>query len=489
MDQKLRLLWKKETIAFVLLFTLCLWNYKYTDALDQDPYLITDYSRLHPVKVEKVVAGKEKEQLIQLIKEAKRKHLTISIAGQRHSQGGHTYYKDGIVIDMTSYNKILAFDPAKKKITVQAGATWKEIQEKINPYHLSIKTMQSQNIFTVGGSISINAHGRDIRNGSMIKSVESFRLLTAEGKIIQVSRTENADLFPLVLGGFGLYGVILDVTLTLTDDELYRMTTGSVSVDHYTDYFLQQVKGNPKMRMHIARISIAPSNFLQDMYVLNYKQEKSVPFTKYNQLEEREKWIIPSKIGFQINRNFDWGKEVFWKLQRKFIFSQNNKLISRNNVMRSESEFMEYKGIGENDLLQEYFIPVHQFAPFVADMRKVLKGSNVNLLNITVRYVNKDQEATLSYANSDMFALVCLFHVSLDDKGQKAFRGHIQQIIDVAEKYHGTYYLPYAPYPTVKQYQRAYPNYQRFYQKKNQYDPDHLFMNYFYQQYVKESGS
>jgi MFS family permease len=59
-----------------------------------------------------------------------------------------------------------------------------------------------------------------------------------------------------------------------------------------------------------------------------------------------------------------------------------------------------------------------------------------------------------------------LFHVPLDDKGQQVFRGHIQQIIDVVEKYNGTYYLPYAAYPTVKQYQRSYPNYQRFYQKK-----------------------
>jgi FAD/FMN-containing dehydrogenase len=480
---------RKKIVAFIVLLLLCIWNFRYTDAKDQDPFLITDYSRLHPVKVEKVVSGKEEAQLIGLLQEAKKKKLTISIAGQRHSQGGHTYYKDGIVVDMTTYNKILSFDPAKKKIRVQAGATWKDIQDKINPYHLSIKTMQSQNIFTVGGSISINAHGRDIRHGSMIKSVESFRLLTAERKIIQVSRTENADLFPLVLGGFGLFGVILDVTLTLTEDEMYRMAVDTVSVDNYTNYFLKEVRDNPKMRMHIGRISIAPSNFLKDMYVLNYAKDDSVSLKENNQLEEREKWVIPSKIAFQINRQFQWGKDAFWVWQRKFIFSQDKKIISRNNAMRSESQFMEYASVGENDLLQEYFIPVRQFAPFVAELRKVLRDSDVNLLNITVRYVNKDQEAVLSYANSDMFALVCLFHVPLSEEGQQNFRQHIQKIINVVEKYKGTYYLPYASYPSVKQFQRIYPNYLHFYQKKNHYDPNHLFMNYFYQQYVKESGS
>ncbi|TPG88811.1 FAD-binding oxidoreductase [Brevibacillus laterosporus] len=137
--------------------------------------------------------------LTNLYYQATEKKLTISIAGQRHSQGGHTYYKDGILVDMTPFNKIMSIHPEEKKIRVQAGATWKDVQDAINPYGLSVKTMQSQNIFTVGGSISINAHGRDIRNGSLIKSVDSFRLLTADGQIRQVSRTENSELFTCCL--------------------------------------------------------------------------------------------------------------------------------------------------------------------------------------------------------------------------------------------------------------------------------------------------
>lgn len=38
--------------------------------------------------------------------------MKISIAGQRHSQGGHTYYEDGIVVDMASYNAIVSIELA-----------------------------------------------------------------------------------------------------------------------------------------------------------------------------------------------------------------------------------------------------------------------------------------------------------------------------------------------------------------------------------------
>lgn len=476
----------KKSITLLLLVALCLVNYRLLDTIDQDPFLITDYSRLHPVKVERVVDGKEQEQLIHLLKEARDKNLTVSIAGQRHSQGGHTYYKDGIVVDMTHFNKIVSFDPAAKVIRVQAGATWKDIQDKVNPYGLSVKTMQSQNIFTVGGSISINAHGRDIRNGSLIKSVESFRLLTSKGEIKQVSRTENADLFPLVLGGYGLFGIILDVTLTLTEDEIYRTTSEAMTVDEYSNYFLSQVKSNPDIHMHYARISVAPDHFLTDMYAINYTVDKTVPLIEHNTLKATEDLVIPTKLLFHLNRSFDWGKNMFWNLQQKFFQVQQNSVISRNNAMRSETEFMEYRGIGKNDLLQEYFIPVDQFADFVHRLKTILPQENLKLLNITVRYVNQDEEATLSYAREDMFALVCLFNVPLEEQGQSLFKKGIQRIIDEVIRHRGTYYLPYAAYPSLEQFQTIYPRYKEFFVKKDQYDPEHLFMNYFYEQYKGE---
>jgi decaprenylphospho-beta-D-ribofuranose 2-oxidase len=473
----------KKGIAIGLLIVLISLSYLKNNSSDQDPFLVTDYSRLHPVKVERVAMGKEEEQLVQLLKEAKEKKLTVSIAGQRHSQGGHTYYKDGIVLDMTHYNRILSFQPEEKKIRVQAGATWKDIQDKINPYGLSIKTMQSQNIFTVGGSISINAHGRDIRNGSLIKSVDSFRLLTADGQIMMVSRTENEELFPYVLGGYGLFGVILDVTLQLTDDEMYKVTTDSVPFDEYSRYFRSKVKSNPDIHMHIARISVAPGSFLTDMYAINYTLDPSISLSGHNRLNTHESWVIPSKLLFQLNRASDWGKNVFWKLQKTYFDNQQNTQISRNNVMRSESDFMDYRDAGKNDLLQEYFIPVDEFANFVQGIKKVLSEEDLNLLNITIRYVNQDQEATLSYAREDMFALVCLFNVPLDDQGQIAVKRGIGRILDEVIRSHGTYYLPYAAYPSLEQFQAVYPRYKEFFEKKDQVDPEHLFMNYFYEQY------
>lgn len=477
----------KKTIALLLLVFLCVWTYWRTDGDDQNPFLITDYSRLHPVKVERVVSGREEQQLIQLVREAKERNLTISIAGQRHSQGGHTYYEDGIVIDMSAYNKVLEVDPEARTIRVQAGATWADVQQAIHPYGLSVKNMQSQNIFTVGGSISVNAHGRDLRNGSLIQSVQSFRLLTADGRVRDVSRANNAELFPLALGGYGLFGLILDVTLSLTDDEVLQLTTDRLQAEEYPDYFRRQVLGDERVRLHLARLSVQPGEgYFREMYALNYVTDPEADLNDYRRLEGREQGVLPAKILFNLNREFAWGRAWFWPLQQRYFEAQEGKRLSRNNAMASESAFMEYHQPGENDLLQEYFIPVDAFPAFVREMGEIVAGENLDLLNVTVRYVGKDDEAVLSYATEDMFGLVCLFHASLWKEEQDRFQSGLRKIIDAAIRHDGTYYLPYYAYPSSSQFRRAYTRSGEFFAAKDRYDPQHVFMNYFMEQYGGE---
>lgn len=87
----------------------------------QDLEAFTDVSHLMPVKIKKVVQGKEIDTLKEVVEEAKAKNLPISIAGKQHSMGGHTYYENGIVLDMTEFRQILAFDKKRKPSVSKAA--------------------------------------------------------------------------------------------------------------------------------------------------------------------------------------------------------------------------------------------------------------------------------------------------------------------------------------------------------------------------------
>jgi decaprenylphospho-beta-D-ribofuranose 2-oxidase len=446
---------------------------------------ITDVSRLMPTKINSIVNGSEEKGIVEALSKARKENLKVSIAGKRHSQGGHTYYPDGVVLDMTDFNKVLSVDPVHKTVHVQSGATWDDIQKEVNPHGLSVKVMQSQNIFTIGGSLSVNAHGRDIRNGSLIETVNWFRLLKSNGEIITVSRKENAEYFPLVIGGYGLFGVILDVELQLTSDELLTLETEEMDYDEYEDYFKQDVLKDENVKMHLARLSTAPDTFLQDMYVTNYRgSDKQEQYPDFNHLK-RDKFTFLTKFLLGLSRDFDWGKNLFWEMQKSFFDKKDGDLETRNNVMRSESEFLEYKGKSDTDILQEYFVPVEEYDEYIDDLREYLVEDDINIMNITVRYVNESEEAVLSYAKEDMFALVLLINQEMGEKAKKKTGDTIRGMIDITIEHGGSYYLPYYKYPTDEQLHETYPNAEEFFNYKRQFDPDERFMNLFYEEYGK----
>ncbi|WP_259293214.1 FAD-binding oxidoreductase [Legionella bozemanae] len=119
----------------------------------------------------------------------------ISIGGGQYSQGGQIATENCLFLDMRKMNRIVKLDKQKRQITVEAGITWRQIQEAIDPQDLSLKIMQSFSNFTVGGSLSVNAHGRYVNEGSIIRSVESIKIVLADGTLVEASPTQNSDLF------------------------------------------------------------------------------------------------------------------------------------------------------------------------------------------------------------------------------------------------------------------------------------------------------
>lgn len=467
-------------LVYVIIFGLSV--YVYVTQLNRPDNDL--HQRLLPVEIKKVTSGMTDYALQKIVYDAKNNGDVLSIAGMQHSQGGQTVYPNGLMIDMKPYNQVLEVNSQAKTVTVQSGATWADIQEAINPYGLSLKVSQSQNIFTVGGSLSVNAHGLDIRHGGITDTVLSMRFLNADGDIIQLSASENNELFYAVLGGYGLFGIILDVTFQLTDDELLETETASMSYSEYPAYFTKQVKGNPHAKMHLARISIAPDSFMEDMYTITYKSaHDQSELASYQKLKTENLVAVP-KFFLGLSRINDAGKDSFWNAQKVYTQQINGNLVSRNNVMRSDSEFMEYDNSRKTEILQEYFVPVDQFEHYIPELKKVLEDHpDFNLLNVTIRYVEQNENAVLSYAKEDMFSLVLLINQGTDEKSVQATQDVVREMIDATLAHDGSYYLPYFGYPTKKQMQIAYPKTKEFFELKERFDPEHRFMNLFYEEY------
>ena len=488
---------KKYTKTLVFLLLICgflVWMGSFIFSYDRifekgEVLIFHDVSRINPEKVLAVDSVKTTSQIQSIIKEANEKWLKVSIAWSRHSQGWHTYYKDSVVIDMRNYNKILKIDKANKLLTVQAWATWDDIQRYINPYGLSVKVMQSSNIFTVWWSMSANVHGRDIESTSIINTVQSFRLLTASGEILDVSRENNSELFPLVIGWYGLFWVILDATFSLIENDLYEGKAILISHDEFPKYFSQKILTNTWITMMMARPSITSWTFLNEIVVNTWELSLENKTNAQTILTEEEN-IWRDKLFFWLSRSYEWGKDLRWYLQKKIELPLGKvRVMTRNNAMRPPQapiEFLDYYAKNDTDILQEYFIPTSKYSLFTEEMKRILQENAINTLSFTVRYVRKSSNALLSYCpNEDCFSIILLTNVWLDKGSQRHTEEVTRKIVDAALAHSWSYYLTYQLYPTQVQLKKAYPNFDLFISAKKKYDPNEIFINSFYKKYEK----
>src|SRR5262245_45287309 len=121
--------------------------------------VVNDVTQLNPVAVWAISTPKSVDEVQEAVR---RSTGAVSVGGGHFSMGGQTASPGSLHLDMRQMNQVIAFHPQEKRIRVQAGIRWCDIQKFVDPHGLSVKIMQTYANFTVGGSISVNVHGRYI---------------------------------------------------------------------------------------------------------------------------------------------------------------------------------------------------------------------------------------------------------------------------------------------------------------------------------------
>jgi hypothetical protein len=147
-------------------------------------------------------------------------------------------------------------------------------------------------------------------------------------------------------------------------------------------------------------------------------------------------------------------------------------------------ELLQYHSRRYTDIIQEYYVPVENFVPFMDRFREILLAGKMNVISSTVRYVAPNATPLLAYAPTrPAFAIIQMSTVGLSPAAQAHTRDVTRQLVDAAIELGGTYYLTYQLYPTAEQLHRAYPNARRAFERKRFVDPDELFSSQFYEAY------
>ena len=128
----------------------------------------------------------------------------------------------GSTVAMRALNRMRDFDPVNGLLTVEAGVTLEEVIDVVLPRGWFAPAVPGTRFVTVGGMVAADVHGKNHhRTGGFGAHVASLTLLPPRGGLLTCSRSENSALFHATVGGMGLTGAIVEVTL-----RLIRVETG-----------------------------------------------------------------------------------------------------------------------------------------------------------------------------------------------------------------------------------------------------------------------
>jgi hypothetical protein len=192
------------------------------DTAGRGVWLNDIHSQLNRTRVVRVETPSSVEALADVVRRAAREGRAVSIAGGRHAMGGQQFGADGVHVDMNNLNAVLELDAMRGQVEVGAGIHWPALvsalleRQRGQPRQWGIVQKQTgADRLSLGGAIAANAHGRGLTYAPIAQDVEAFTLVDARGDLLRCSRSENAELFRLVLGGYGLFGVVATVRLRL----------------------------------------------------------------------------------------------------------------------------------------------------------------------------------------------------------------------------------------------------------------------------------
>ncbi len=418
-----------------------------------------------------------------IIHEAKRSGKTISILGKSMSQGKQAISnKDWNIAINTSKLNHVWIDPELKIARVQAGASWGDLQREANEHGLAVRVMQASNIFSIGGSISVNCHGWDYKTGSLRNTLISLTIVDAEGKVLEI--TPNNPLFDFVVGGYGGFGVIVEATISLADN--VQMVENGVEIlpQDYLTYFNEHIRHNPAVDMHLYRLSLEPKRLFQTGVAVNYQRTSDEPLIA-SLVNEPDRGTRMDRIKMHTLRRLSWLRNTAWNMEKKGALSE--RIMTRNELMRPPINPVFNNSKIDTEWLQEYFVTEENLVPFLKFLGNVLQRNNVALFNASVRFVKQDDKTKMSYAEQgDRFAIVLFFNQKLSSKEINKTKLWVQHVIDYLIAHEGSYYLPYQHFATPEQFKATYPNWESVVAYKQQVDPTGLFDNGLYADYLSE---
>jgi FAD/FMN-containing dehydrogenase len=458
--------------------------------------LVNDiHSALNPTRVAQVVEVASVADVQRELARAGRDRLAVSVAGGRHAMGGQQFVSGGVLLDTRAFNRVVSFDRERGRIEVEAGMQWPELvtflstaQDARDPERWTIIQKQSgADRFSLGGTVSANGHGRGLTLAPIVADVESMSVVDPAGHVRVISRTMGRELFSLVAGGYGLFGVIATVTLRLTRAQLLERVVEIRTIDGLPDAFRQRVRDGYVFGDFQFSIDERSDGFLRDGVFSCYRPVD--PATR-----------VPD--GQRVLSREDWGRLLLLAHTERAAayhaytahYAATSGQLYRSDTLQIADYHDGYHSAIDaaraathpsTEMISELYVPRDRLADFMQDASAALREAQVPVIYGTVRLIERDTDSFLAWAREPWACIIfnlCTEHTPDGiDRSAAVFRA----LIDLAIARGGSYFLTYHRWATLDQLVACHPRFREFVQAKRRVDPDGLLQSDWFRHYAE----
>lgn len=412
--------------------------------------------------------------------EARADGRPVNVGAARHSMGGQAIPRNGHAISFD--NGLVEPDAASQLMRVHAGARWSDVITTTDPMGLGPMVMQSNNDFGVGATFCVNAHGWPVKLGPMGSTVQAFEMVLPDGELVTCSRTENADLFGMTMGGYGLTGIITQMDVALAPNQRLAPSYTEMRAEDFGTRFIETL-ADDSITMAYGRLSVDRAAFMSDALMITYR-----PTNDQSDLPAASGSGLPSKIASRIYRaqlGNERMKHVRWWFESDLATTLASGPATRNSLINEPVVTLDDRNPDRTDILHEYFVSPDRFADFVTLCRAVIPGSYQEFLNVTLRFVDTDPDSWLSYAPVPRIAAVMSFSQEMTARAEADMQRMTEELIEGVIAIGGSYYLPYRPHARQDQLARGYARAAEFAAAKRALDPDLVLRNNLWDSYLR----
>ena len=453
--------------------------------------LVNDiHSQLNPTQVDDVVPVDSAAAIRGAVARSAAEGKPLAVCGGRHAMGGQQFCAGGILLDTRRLGRVLAFDRERGTIDLEAGIEWPALvayleRQESGPSWAIRQKQTGADRFSLGGSVSANAHGRGLATGPLVEDVESFELVDADGVLRSSSRDRDQELYRLVVGGYGLFGVLYSVRLRLVRRRKVERVVEVRTIEGLMAAFEERIAAGFLYGDFQFATDPASEDFLRTGVFSCYRPvDDATPIPPGQRVLSLDDWRNLVYLAHaDKSRAFELYAEHYLATSGQVYYSDEHQLSEYvDDYHRALDATLDAVHPG-TEMITEVYVPRDRLSDFMAEAAEDFRTHGVEVIYGTIRLIEQDPETFLAWARERFAGVIFNLHVTHSPEGMEASAAAFRRLIDMAIARGGSYFLTYHRYATRGQVERCYPQFAEFLAKKREYDQAERFQSDWYRHY------